>query len=96
MTNAQFATLHGLLVVPVPLSTALVPLRKPSEQLDPRARWIALLIASAVRSFDRRYGFRRLERYESKFRPSSWEPRYLAFLPALPRPVVVRAALRML
>jgi len=74
----------------------LVPLRNPREQLDRRARWLALLIHSAVRTFDRRYGFRALERYESKFRPSAWEPRYVAFLPALPRPSVVRAALRTL
>ena len=28
MTNARYATLHGLLLGPVPLSTAPVPLRK--------------------------------------------------------------------
>jgi phosphatidylglycerol lysyltransferase len=74
----------------------LVPLRNPRDQLDRRARLLGLVVGSVVRSFDRRYGFRALERYESKFRPSRWEPRYLAFLPALPRPAIMRAVLRTL
>jgi len=74
----------------------IVPLRNPRDQLDARARWLSIAIHSAVRAFDRRYSFRSLDRYETKFAPSSWEPRYVAFLPALPRPHVIRAAIRTL
>ncbi len=74
----------------------LVPLRNPRDQLDRRARWLGPVLSLAIHSFDRRYGFKAMERYASKFAPSEWRARYVAFLPALPRPSVVRAAVRTL
>lgn len=75
---------------------ALAPMRGVGEQLDSRARRLALLLGLSVRGFDRRYRFRAIARYEARFGPSEWRPRYIAFLPALPRPAVVRAAIRCL
>jgi phosphatidylglycerol lysyltransferase len=75
---------------------ALAPMRGVSTQLDPRARRLGRLLALSFRSFDRRYGFRAIARYEGRFEPSEWRPRYVAFLPAFPRPAVVRAAVRYL
>jgi lysylphosphatidylglycerol synthetase-like protein (DUF2156 family) len=75
---------------------ALAPMRGVSTQLDPRARLLGRLLALSFRSFDRRYQFRAIARYEARFEPSEWRPRYVAFLPAFPRPAVVRAAVRYL
>jgi phosphatidylglycerol lysyltransferase len=75
---------------------ALAPMRGVESQLDPRARWLGRMLALTVRSFDRRYGFRAIASYEARFVPTEWRPRYVAFLPALPRPAVVRAAVRYL
>jgi lysylphosphatidylglycerol synthetase-like protein (DUF2156 family) len=75
---------------------ALAPMRGLDRQLDPRARWLGRALALTIRGFDRRYGFRAIARYEARFRPTEWRPRYVAFLPALPRPAVVRAAVRYL
>jgi phosphatidylglycerol lysyltransferase len=75
---------------------ALAPMRGVSAQLDPRARRIGRLLALSFRSFDRRYHFRAIARYEARFEPSEWRPRYVAFLPAFPRPAAVRAAARYL
>ncbi len=75
---------------------ALAPMRGLQRQLDPRARWISRALALTIRGFDRRYGFRAMASYEARFVPSEWRPRYVAFLPALPRPGVVRAAVRYL
>ena len=75
---------------------ALAPMRRVSAQLDPRARFLGRLLALSFRSFDRRYQFRAIARYEARFEPSEWRPRYIAFLPAFPRPAVVRAAVRYL
>jgi phosphatidylglycerol lysyltransferase len=75
---------------------ALAPMRGLERQLDPRARWLGHLLALTIRGFDRRYGFRAIARYEGRFLPTEWRPRYVAFLPALPRPAVVRAAVRYL
>lgn len=77
-------------------SFALAPMRGLDRQLDPRARWLGKALAVTIRGFDRRYGFRALARYEGRFLPTEWRPRYVAFLPALPRPSVVRAAVRQL
>jgi len=73
---------------------ALAPMQGLDRQLDPRARWLGHLLALTIRGFDRRYGFRAIARYEGRFLPTEWRPRYVAFLPALPRPAVVRAAVR--
>ena len=75
---------------------ALAPMRGIGTQLDPRARWLGRALAIAIRGFDRRYGFRAIARYEERFEPTSWRPRYVCFLPRLPRPAVVRAAVRYL
>jgi phosphatidylglycerol lysyltransferase len=75
---------------------ALAPMRGVESQLDPRARWLGRVLALTIRGFDRRYGFRAIARYEARFAPTEWRPRYVAFLPALPRPAVVRAAARYL
>jgi lysylphosphatidylglycerol synthetase-like protein (DUF2156 family) len=75
---------------------ALAPMRGLDRQLDPRARWLGRLLALTIRGFDRRYGFRAIARYEARFLPTEWRPRYVAFMPALPRPAVVRAAVRYL
>lgn len=75
---------------------ALAPMRGVDRQLDPRARWLAPLLALAIRGFDRRYRFHSIARYEARFGPSEWRARHIAFLPALPRPATVRAAVRAL
>jgi phosphatidylglycerol lysyltransferase len=75
-------------------SFALAPMRGLDRQLDPRARWLGKALAVTIRGFDRRYGFRAIARYEGRFLPTEWRPRYVAFMPALPRPAVVRAAVR--
>ncbi len=75
---------------------ALAPMRGVDDQLDRRARWLGTALALTVRGFDRRYGFRAMARYEARFVPTEWRPRYVAFMPALPRPAVVRAAVRYL
>jgi lysylphosphatidylglycerol synthetase-like protein (DUF2156 family) len=75
---------------------ALAPMRGLDRQLDPRARWLGPVLALTIRGFDRRYGFRAIARYEGRFLPTEWRPRYVAFLPALPRPAVVHAAVRYL
>lgn len=75
---------------------ALAPMRGIHEQLDPRARWIGRVLARTIRRVDHRYGFGAMARYEARFEPSEWRPRYLAFMPALPRLAVIRATLRVL
>lgn len=75
---------------------AMAPMRGVNEQLDRRARWIGHILARAIRRVDHHYGFGAMARYEARFEPSEWRPCYLAFLPALPRPAVIRAALRAL
>lgn len=75
---------------------ALAPMRGVREQLDPRARWIGWVLARAVHRVDHRYGFGAMARYQARFEPSEWRPRYLAFLPAFPRLAVIRATLRVL
>jgi phosphatidylglycerol lysyltransferase len=75
---------------------ALAPMRGVDEQIDARARWLGRLLALVIRGFDRRYGFRGMARYEARFQPTVWNPRYVVFHPTLPRPAVVRAAVRFL
>jgi phosphatidylglycerol lysyltransferase len=75
---------------------ALAPMRGMRDQIDGRARWLGWVLEGAIRRMDRRYGFHAIARYEARFTPSEWRPRYVAFKPALPRPAVVRAALRAL
>jgi lysylphosphatidylglycerol synthetase-like protein (DUF2156 family) len=75
---------------------ALAPMRGIGEQLDPRARWLGRVLARAIHRVDHRYGFHAMARYEARFEPSEWRPRYLAFSPALPRLAVIRATLRVL
>jgi phosphatidylglycerol lysyltransferase len=75
---------------------ALAPMRGVRDQIDPRARWLARVLEGVIRGLDRRYGFRAIARYEARFAPTEWRPRYVAFRPALPRPAVVRAAVRAL
>ncbi len=75
---------------------ALAPMRGVERQLDRRARLLGPLLARAIGMFDRRYGFRAIARYESRFEPTEWRPRYIVFRPAVPRPAVVRAAVRYL
>jgi phosphatidylglycerol lysyltransferase len=75
---------------------AMAPMRGVDEQLDRRARWIGHILALAIHRVDHHYGFGAMARYEARFEPSEWRPCYLAFLPALPRPAVIRAVLRAL
>ena len=75
---------------------ALAPMRGVRDQIDPRARWLGRVLEGVIRGLDRRYGFRAIARYEARFAPSEWRPRYVAFRPALPRPAVIRAAVRAL
>jgi phosphatidylglycerol lysyltransferase len=75
---------------------ALAPMRGVRRQLDPRARRLSWVLAGVIRTLDRRYGFRAIARYEARFAPTEWRPRYVAFRPALPRPAVIRAAARAL
>jgi phosphatidylglycerol lysyltransferase len=75
---------------------ALAPMRGVRDQLDPRARRLAWILEGVIRRLDRRYGFRAIARYEARFAPTEWRPRYVCFRPALPRPAVVRAAVRVL
>ena len=75
---------------------ALAPMRGFDDQLDRRARLVGHIVARAIRRLDHRYGFGAIGRFEARFEPSEWRPRYLAFLPALPRPAAIRAALRVL
>jgi phosphatidylglycerol lysyltransferase len=75
---------------------ALAPMRGMREQIDPRARRLAWVLAGAIRGLDRRYGFRAIARYEARFEPTEWRPRFVAFRPALPRPAVIRAAVQAL
>jgi phosphatidylglycerol lysyltransferase len=74
----------------------MAPMRGMRDQIDPRARWLGWVLEGVIRRMDKRYGFRAIARYESRFAPSEWRPRYVAFRPALPRPAVVRAAVRVL
>ena len=75
---------------------ALAPMRGVDRQLDRRARRVGRLLSLTIRGFDRRYGFRKIARYEARFAPSEWRSRYVCFSPALPRPAAVRAAVRYL
>jgi lysylphosphatidylglycerol synthetase-like protein (DUF2156 family) len=77
-------------------SFALAPMRGIREQIDPRARWLGWVLSAVIGGLDRRYGFRAIARYEARFAPTEWRPRYVAFKPALPRPAVVRTAVRAL
>ena len=77
-------------------SFALAPMRRVDEQLDRRSAVIGRILSVVFRGFDRRYGFRAIARYEERFEPSEWLPRYILFRPALPRPAVIRAAVRYL
>lgn len=77
-------------------SFAVAPMRRVDRQLDRRSAWLGRILAVAIRGFDRRYGFRAIARYEERFEPSEWLPRYILFRPALPRPAVIRAAVRFL
>jgi len=73
---------------------AMAPMRGFEDQLDRRARWIGRMVGRAIHRVDHRYSFGAMARYEARFEPSEWRPRYLAFLPALPRPAAIRAALK--
>ena len=77
-------------------SFALAPMRRVDRQLDRRSALLGRILSVAIRGFDRRYGFRAIARYEERFEPSEWLPRYIVFRPALPRPAVIRAAVRYL
>ena len=77
-------------------SFALAPMRRVDRQLDRRSAWLGRILSVAIRGFDRRYGFRAIARYEERFEPSEWVPRYILFRPGLPRPAVIRAAVRYL
>lgn len=80
----------------VSASFALAPMRRVEKQLDRRSNVLGAILSIAIRGFDRRYGFRAIVRYEERFLPTEWLPRYILFRPALPRPAVIRAAVRYL
>ena len=67
---------------------AMAPMRGPRGQIDPRARWLGWALERVIRQLDRRYRFRAIARYEERFAPTEWRPRYVAFRPAIPAAVV--------
>lgn len=71
----------------------MAPMRGFPGAVDPRARWVAPLVRPWIARFDRRYDFRATEAWMAKFRPTAWEPRYVAFIPRWPTPLLVRDAL---
>ena len=77
-------------------SFPMAPMRNPRGQIDPRARWLGWALERVIRRLDRRYRFRAIARYEERFAPTEWRPRYVAFRPAIPRLAVIRAAVRVL
>jgi phosphatidylglycerol lysyltransferase len=62
----------------------VAPLPGTDEQIDRRARWIARTLRFGFDRMDSVFHFASLSRFKSKFRPSAWEPRFVAFNP--PRP----------
>jgi phosphatidylglycerol lysyltransferase len=77
-------------------SFAMAPMRNPRGQIDPRAQWLGWALERVIRQLDRRYRFRAIARYEERFAPTEWRPRYVAFRPVIPRLAVIRAAVRVL
>jgi lysylphosphatidylglycerol synthetase-like protein (DUF2156 family) len=77
-------------------SFAMAPMRNPRGQIDPRAQWLGWALERVIRQLDRRYRFRAIARYEERFAPTEWRPRYVAFRPVIPRPAVIRTAVRVL
>ena len=64
---------------------ALAPMRGMREQIDPRARWLGWVLEGVIRTLDRRYGFRAIARYEARFAPTEWRPRYVGVPPGPPQ-----------
>jgi lysylphosphatidylglycerol synthetase-like protein (DUF2156 family) len=74
----------------------MAPMRNPRGQIDPRAQWLGWALERVIRRLDRRYRFRAIARYEERFVPTEWRPRYVAFRPVIPRLAVIRTAVRVL
>jgi phosphatidylglycerol lysyltransferase len=69
----------------------VAPLHGTDQQLDRRARLLLRAAAPAISLFDARYHFHGLTTYLTKYRPTSWTPRYIALNPPLPTIAVIRA-----
>jgi phosphatidylglycerol lysyltransferase len=74
----------------------IAPLRGSEKQLDPGARWVAPALQFGFTHFDSRFHFASLSRFKAKFRPTTWEPRYVAYWPPRSTPRLVRAVLAVL
>jgi phosphatidylglycerol lysyltransferase len=74
-------------------SLGIAPLRRSDEQIDPRARWLSRWLRVGFERFDARYRFQSLSRFKAKFRPSAWEPRFVAFDPRRPSFGLVRSVI---
>ncbi len=72
-------------------SLGVAPSLDHAGQIDRRARFLLAGLRPLVSWIDRRYRFQALASYKEKFRPTSWQPRYVAVLPPRPSVRLVRA-----
>jgi len=72
-------------------SLGVAPSLDHAGQIDRRARVLLAGLRPLVSWIDRRYRFEALTSYKEKFRPTSWQPRYVAVLPPRPSVRLVRA-----
>ena len=72
-------------------SLGVAPSLHHASQIDRRARYLLAALRPLVSWIDRRYRFDALTSYKEKFRPTSWQPRYVAVLPPRPTLRLVRA-----
>jgi len=77
-------------------SLGIAPLRGSEDQLDRRAGWMARALHVGFERFDRQFHFASLSRFKAKFRPTGWEPRYVAFNPPRPSVGLARAVISVL
>ncbi len=77
-------------------SLGIAPLRGSGEQMDRRAGWMARALHVGFERFDRQFHFASLSRFKAKFRPTAWEPRYVAFNPPRPSVGLARAVISVL
>ena len=77
-------------------SLGLAPGRGLEEQPDRRMAAVAPLLRFVLASLERHYRFTGIEAWAEKFRPSAWEPRFVAFRPRWPTHGLVRGAMQAL
>ncbi|HEX9235143.1 MAG TPA: phosphatidylglycerol lysyltransferase domain-containing protein, partial [Actinomycetota bacterium] len=71
----------------------IAPFRGAEQQIDRRARVVMPAVRWGLAHFDRRYRFASMSHYKAKFNATGWEPRFVAFSPAVPTLATVRAAI---